>query len=122
MINIPSIAFRALCFGLMLLGLALTMHRDAFAADLQANATIDGAQVRMNDVLSTALADPAKGDLVIAQAPKPGESKVLSAQTILNIAFQHDMKVSNPAGISRVIVARNGIPVPQAVVEDRLRG
>ena len=120
MSNFPRIAFRTFCFGIMLLGLVLTMHRDSFAADLQVNAAVDGAEVHMGEVLSGALADPAKANLVIAQAPAPGESKVLSAQTILNIAFQHGVQVDNPAGISRVIVTRNGIPVPQSVVEDRL--
>ena len=121
MINLSSFTFRALSFGVMLLGLVLIMHRDAVAADLQANATVDGAQVHMSDVVSGVLADPAKAGLVIAQAPAPGESKVLSAQTILNIAFQHKVEINNPAGVSRVIVARNGVPVPQSAIEDRLR-
>jgi len=120
MTRLSTIAFRLISFAMLLIGFAMMMHRDAFAASLQANAIVEGAQIRLADVATGDLGDPQAGQVVIARAPAPGDRAVLSVQSILNIAFRHGATLDNPAGLSRIYVQRAGIPVPREVIESRL--
>jgi flagella basal body P-ring formation protein FlgA len=120
MTRLSSIAFRLISFAMLLAGFAMMLHRDAFAASLQANVIVEGAQVRLADVATGDLGDADAGQVVIAMAPAPGDRAVLSVQSILNIAFRHGATLDNPSGLSRIYVQRAGIPVPQEVIETRL--
>jgi len=120
MTRISTIALRYIAFAMLLIGLAMTMHRDALAASLQANTVVEDAMVRLSDVVTGALSKPDAGQVVIARAPAPGDRAVLTVQSVINIAFRNGVTVDNPAGLTRIYVQRAGIPVPQEVIESRL--
>jgi len=97
---------------------ALTLCGAATAATLKDQAVVDAPVIRLGDVLYGA---DAVRDTVVSVAPPPGERMVLSAYDIRAAALKAGLQGASGIANGYVEIRRNGTPIPDDLIRDRLR-
>jgi len=108
----PRVFFAGLLAGAVgLLSLSIGLP-DVAASELRTNVQVEGEYILLGDLFTDV---EGVADVIVANAPAPGEQTTLSVNEILPIAQQYGIDWERPRQLIRVRVERSGYPV---VMED----
>ena len=91
----------------------LATFSPAGAAQLRSAIEVSGELITLGDIFTDA---GNAQDTVVARAPAPGTSAALSVSKISQMARRNAVRWRNDADLTRIIVKRTGVPVPESMV------
>lgn len=101
----------------MLAGMLVAAAKLAVAAELRQPVTVDGAVVTLGDLFDAA---GAVADVVVDEAPAPGERELLLPHRVRDLALAHGIDWQIPRALKRIAVTRSGAVLSQAEITGRI--
>lgn len=89
----------------LLAGFACFAALPVSAASIKPYVSVEGAKLRLGDFIADA---GDAGQLVIGEAPPPGESRVFAAATVAGLAERQGIQLDDTAAVVRITVERKG--------------
>lgn len=115
------LAFKSLAVGLILTYGAVFLFvnvKSAEAATLKSEAVLNASVVKLSDLFDDV---PQKKDVIVGNAPAPGQTIILNAKTLKRIASLYDLKWDTAAPAAQIAITRTEQKVSTADITDALK-